>query len=102
MFYSCWYINKVYRLTLKHGNLPMTHIGPGKRWGYGVTNSVLDTSNMFQPILVKGNILVYFSFYEKSPIKRVCPFNALPSCIQPIVLIAEKMNVLDSFSTCVR
>ena len=37
--------------------------------------TIRDASYIFQSILVKANILAYFSFFEKiSPIKRLCPF----------------------------
>ena len=65
----------------------MTHIRPGKRWREGYEKSDLrgcmvatrDASYIFQSILVKGNIVAYFSFFpgKNSLIKRVCPFKAV-------------------------
>ena len=38
--------------------------------------AIWDASYIFPSILVKANILAYFSFFENiSPIKRLCPFN---------------------------
>ena len=42
------------------------------------TVAIRDASYIFQLILVRANILAYFSFSEKnSPIKRLCPFNEI-------------------------
>ena len=34
-FKTFWCINEVYMHILKCGNLPMTHMRSGKRWGMG-------------------------------------------------------------------
>ena len=36
--------------------------------------AIRDASYIFQSILVKDNILAYFSFFLIIPMKRVCPF----------------------------
>ena len=42
----------------------------------GCMVAIRDASYSFQSILVKGNILAHFSFFENiRPMKRVCPFN---------------------------
>ena len=76
---------KVYRRILKCSNLPIMQIRPGKKDGErGNTFSfrvclvgIRDASYIFESLLVKGNILAYFLFFENknSPIKKVCPFN---------------------------
>ena len=41
----------------------------------GCMVAIRDASYIFQSILVKANILAYFSFFFKiSPIQRMCPF----------------------------
>ena len=46
--------------------------------GRRVANVVLGGVWWLLEILVKGNILAYFNFFENhSPIKRVCPFKSL-------------------------
>ena len=80
-FFPLMLVHKVYTALL-NCNLPMTHTQAGTRLREGYKSSfkgcmvaIINDSYILQAILVKGNIIGYFSFFDKiRPMKKVCLF----------------------------